>query len=46
MDASAEGFPQFLKVQGVKHTHFTGGIERCRKNNKVTFGEYILSVTK
>lgn len=28
VDASAEGFPQFPKGQGVKHTHCTGGIIR------------------
>lgn len=36
---------------GMQHTHFMAGIaiseldKRCQKNNKVTFGEYILSVT-
>lgn len=35
---------------GTQHAHFTTGIDnfgiRCQKKNKVTFGEYIPSVTK
>lgn len=35
---------------GTQHAHFMTGIAhfriRCQKKNKVTFGEYILSVTK